>query len=384
MGIGSRMRQCLYSLLENIDNTGIRKVHISKFNGQTIVVDFSNISFRFLYRINNMIDFICEWINLVAKFQKQGIDLIVVFDGRPIKEKNVVIEQRKNYREKLCKKIDNIIESLDFSEEYLETIQHLSKKTRKLKPIHINEAKKLFDTLGVMYFHIENKEADVIFKYLLDKNIAQSCFSGDMDILAYGCKIILQDLDFRNDLITEINYEQLLSYLELTNEQFLMSLILSGTDWNNSLKKSSFTNNIALIKQYGTIQNVIEHLDEINTNRTENNNIEIPARFDWQFSLQIYQEEINSDIKKLIAARQEEHIKRIKLIKSQKGFDHILEYISYIYNNCEYKYVLKLMEFMNWKYSYSISKKDFEKNIKREYTSAIPTNNKEPKKLCKG
>jgi 5'-3' exonuclease len=85
-----------------------------------------------------------------------------------------------------------------------------------------------------------------------------------MDLLAYGCKYIIQDLDFKEDTVIEIDYEMLLVHLGVSHQQLLMAFILSGTDWNNGLKKSNFSNNLELIKKYGNISSVIANLKEIN------------------------------------------------------------------------------------------------------------------------
>jgi 5'-3' exonuclease len=243
-----------------------------------------------------------------------------VFDGRPRSEKQPVIEHRKNFRDKVYQRIDDIIDNNIKLEDY-ETIKQLSKKIRKIKMIHIIEAKKLFDTFGVGYIHIENIEADAVFKYLLDTNIVDACFSGDMDTLAYGCKLILQDLDFRNDLITEINYAKLLQSLGVNYEQMQMALILSGTDWNNSLRRSSFTNNVNLIKKYGNIQNIINCLDEINSKLEEQKQLSIPIRFNWEFSQRVFNEEFTIDIINKINISIEENIQKTNnILTTEKSY----------------------------------------------------------------
>lgn len=275
---------------------GIEDVHLSSFNGKTVAFDFTNQLYRFLYRNSSEKSYLLEFINLIHKFQRYGIKLIFVLDGKPIVEKQYVIEHRKAYREKLIKKIDEISESSDNSDDQANTIKNLSRKTTTVKASYIVDCKKLFDNLGIPYIHIDDLEADAIFKYLLDNNMADACFSADTDVIAYGCHTILKDLNYINDTVQCINYPQLLKTLGISHEMLLYTCILSGTDYNNSLKRSKFEINLELIKNYKTIQNVINNLDEINKSQPEEYKKSLPTRFDWQNAFAVFTESIQCNV----------------------------------------------------------------------------------------
>ena len=85
----------------NIKETGISKKHLRSYRGQTIALDFPNIACRFLHRADNLTSFLFEFINLMHKFERYGIDILIVFYGRPRDEKQLVIEHRKNFRGKV-------------------------------------------------------------------------------------------------------------------------------------------------------------------------------------------------------------------------------------------------------------------------------------------
>lgn len=278
---------------------------LSTFSGKTIAFDFTNQLYRFLYRSAEANSYLLEFINLIHKFQKYNINLIFVFDGKPIEEKQYVIDHRKEYREKLIKKIEEITENLtensDSSDESTETIIHLTKKTNTVKSSYIIKCKELFDILGVSYIHVENVEADAIFRHLLDNDYADACFSGDMDVLAYGCHTILKDLDYRNDTVLHIDYNNLLNDLQVSSDQFLYACILSGTDYNNSLKKSKFEINLELIRNYDTIDNIINNLPEINSTLPEEFHKSLPKRFDWKNTYEVFTELISLNAQDQIA-----------------------------------------------------------------------------------
>lgn len=334
----------------------IKTVHLSQFSRKTIVIDFTNQLYRFLYRSNKENAYLLEFINLIHKFQKYNIKLVFIFDGKPTVEKQYIIDHRKEYREKLISKIDEIMEKNESPDETLEIITHLTKKTNSVKTCYIVKCKELFDILNISYIHIENVEADAIFRYLLDNNYADACFSGDMDLLAYGCHTILKDLDYRNDTVLYIDYITLLNDLEISEEQFLFTCILSGTDYNNSLRRSKFEINLELIKKYKTIENIIHNLDEINSTLEEKFHKSIPKRFDWKNAYKIFTETISLNI-------QEQIIESIDYFKSNIKLKHskfTQQLIKYIFKEIKpfddnYKYMKKISEFVKSKYNIILS-----------------------------
>jgi 5'-3' exonuclease len=383
--MGIRIRKYL---LENIPlQKGIDRKHLSAYEGKRIVIDFFNIGSRILHRSDTLTKFTYELINLVHKFAREGIKMIFVFDGRPRSEKSNVIQHRRNLRNKITKKIEDIIDTLiegdrnikeecsritfqiegmidtsfetDSSiQEECDKINALSKKTRSIRPIHVEEAKGLFDVLGVHYVHLEDIEADIILKYMLESNLADACFTGDMDALAYGCKLVLQDLDFKNDTVNELDYSKLLQSLDVTHDEFLHAMVLSGTDWNNSLKKSNFEINLKLIKKYGSIPIVLDHLDEINNGITEDDKFAIPSRFNWQDSLEIFNEPIIPEVIEKIRHILVEQSNKFAKMKSPVGYNIINKFYEIIFNSDKsYKYVRKVEEYLFWRYAYKIPHK---------------------------
>lgn len=275
-------------------NIGIDVVHLSEFKGKTIAVDFTNQLHRFIYRNPNNKTYLLEFINLIHKFQSYGIKMILVLDGKPSLEKEYVINHRKAYRDKIYKKIEELLEE---ETDKTAEIKYLEKKTKSIKFGTFANCKYLFDLLCVPYIQIDNLEADAVFKYLLDNNLADACYSADSDIIAYGCHTVIKDLNYRYDTIECINYNKLLTSLNITHHQFLLTCILSGTDYNNSLKNSKFETNLELIKKYGSIISVINNLHEINQTLPIEQQKYIPLRFNWQHAYDLFTNDIPDDIK---------------------------------------------------------------------------------------
>jgi hypothetical protein len=177
-----------------------------------------------------------------------------------------------------------------------------------------------------------------------------------MDILAYGCKKIIFDLDFKKDTVVAIDMEKLISHLGVSLEQLQMAFILSGTDWNNSIKKSNFPKNLELIKKYGDIPNIIANFDEINLKLPKDSQIGFPKKFDWQLSIKIYSEVLGMETIHKIQDTLKQQEKHSEIMKIQDGFNILLEYGKRILaNDPTLKYIKKYQEYILWKYSYRIN-----------------------------
>ena len=340
-----------------------RVENLSKFSGKTIAVDFTNQLCRFLYRSNEENSYLLEFINLIHKFQKYYINLIFVFDGKPGEEKQYVINHRKDYRDKLIKKMEDITENLTENSnsnsdyESLETIKYLTKKINTVKNTYIVKCKELFDMLNIPYIHVENIEADAIFRYLLDNKHADACFSGDMDLLAYGCHTILKDLDYRNDTVQHIDYNSLLTELGVSPDEFLFTCILSGTDYNNSLKRSKFEINLELIKKYKTIGYIIENLFQINSTLPEEFHKSLPKRFDWEKTYKIFTETLSIKTQEQIIKSMDYFIGNGDIkCKNAKYPQQLTKYLSMEIKHFDdnYKYMKKVKEFIKWKYNFTL------------------------------
>jgi 5'-3' exonuclease len=289
-----------FPITENGEKSFNQTAHLSAFKGKTIAIDFTNQAYRFLYRSSSEYGCLLEFINLIHKFQKYDIKIIFIFDGKPIVEKQYVIEQRKAYRVKLIKKLDEMNSMGDNTVEQEKIIKHLTKKISTVNSKIIQQCKKLFDNLEIPYIHINFMEADGLFKFLLDKKLADACFTADTDVIAYGCHTVLKDLNYSKDTMQCINFEKMLSVLGVSHKEFIYACILSGTDYNNSLKRSKFRINIELIKKYKTIPNICDNLSEINDSQPDQYKKSFPKRFNWEKVFELFTNEIPLDIQNQI------------------------------------------------------------------------------------
>jgi 5'-3' exonuclease len=207
-----------------------------------------------------------------------------VFDGKPCKQKNKVINHRKKIRERAKYELDKMEVSFDseckydelssspdekeFSmksivdnsenKQYIKKKNLLIKKSQGIKTLDIIKCKHLFDSLLIPYIHVKNMEADSIFKYLQDYNLADYCYTNDTDAFAYGCNMLL-DLNYSTDYIKLYEYHTIINELELSSMQMLEICICCGTDYTIGLKYITCGELVELFHRYGCLNDIMEN-----------------------------------------------------------------------------------------------------------------------------
>jgi len=89
---------------------------------------------------------------------------------------------------------------------------------------------------------------------------------------------------------------------------------------------------------------------------SEDSQIGFPKKFDWQLSLEIYSEVLETEtIHKIHDLLKQQDVES-EIMKTQNGFNVLLEYgKSILANDPDLKYIRKYQEYIFWKYSYRIN-----------------------------
>ena len=235
-------------------------------------------------------------------------------------------------------------------------MRSIIRNTRKITIKHIIVAKELFDILGIQYMHLQDVEADNVFKYMLDKKLADIVYSADMDCLLYGCSKVMFYLDFLSDCFKEFNLADILKHLNITFEQLQQAMILSGTDFNFGLVNSNFENNIKLIKKYGTITEILHNLDEINRDIPDDTkHISIPPiRFDYDKTFSIYNDSIQKHIQEEIQYVLECQTLKTKQPNIKKIDSMYSNFFEFDKQNGKLKYSIKFRDCIYSQFKYQI------------------------------
>ena len=388
---------------------------LSELQDKCVSIDLSIFLHRSLHKktSDNISNIFQYFITILTKLKKFNIKPIFVFDGKPPKEKDTKLENRRNKRLRAIKRVESLnklkshinendidiifedtneknikkefnenhydgfdsgvsmsssldsqqlneiidnsddenyissvltdsVNSANSIEELEENIkQNIIKQEKKsvgIKEDYINKLKELFNNLNISYIHIE-EEADIVCKYLVTEGIVHGCISDDMDLIAYGCKLIIQNFNFTNDDIHLYYYDEIIKNMKLTTQQMTDLCICSGTDYNNKIINLKCEQIYELLHKFKSIESLIENINNINKdiinsylqnkNINENMNditnkiktIKIPYQFDYQNSRNIFNKSIDN-IKEYIINFNDD-----KIINMEEVINYLVENI---------------------------------------------------------
>jgi flap endonuclease-1 len=294
-------------LLNSKCSCAINQRNLNNYNGMIIGIDLSIFLYKYLYGNNDHIEGLTR---LILRLLKNNIIPIFIFDGKPPKEKEDTILERKLKKEfmhmkkeimeliltkrnesyenikiyvnnyilnhnKTFNMDDNqILELINKNDnEIQEDIEKIKKKIIHVKSSHIKNAKYLFDLFGISY--IESPcEAETLLAYMSKNNYIDGCITEDMDILASGGRIFLKNFSSEKNFIEEYCLEGILENLELNQEEFIDLCILCGCDYTQKVFGMGCINAYKLIKKYNNIENVLKSIEN-------NTKYKVPNDFDF-------------------------------------------------------------------------------------------------------
>lgn len=143
------------------------------------------------------------------------------------------------------------------------TTEKTKKKTHRLTDKQIQEIKTLLECFGIPYVHVDI-EADAVCATLVKLGIADYGASNDMDLLAFGCPAIMRNINFNDDYVDIYEINNIIPQLDITHAQFIDMCIILGCDYADRLIGLKNSMALPLIKKYGTIENIVNNIDNIN------------------------------------------------------------------------------------------------------------------------
>ncbi|KAM7481875.1 hypothetical protein LguiB_006458 [Lonicera macranthoides] len=170
-----------------------------------------------------------------------GMKPVYVFDGQPPDLKKQELGKRSSRRADATEDLDQAIQ-----EGNKEDIEKFSKRTVKVTKQHNDDCKKLLKLMGVPVVEV------------------YAVASEDMDSLTFGASRFLRHLmdpSSRKVPVMEFDVSKVLEELNLTMDQFIDLCILSGCDYCESIRGIGSQTALKLIRQHGTIENILENLN---------------------------------------------------------------------------------------------------------------------------
>ncbi|KAL6441335.1 hypothetical protein ACFW04_003528 [Cataglyphis niger] len=283
----------LSKLIADIAPGAIKERELKHYFGRKIAVDASMCLYQFLIAVrsegaqlttvdgettSHLMGTFYRTIRLV----EQGIKPVYVFDGKPPNLKSGELAKRAERRDEAQKLLQAAEEDGN-----VEAIDKFSRRLVKVTKNHADEAKQLLQLMGIPYIDAPC-EAEAQCAALVKAGKVFATATEDMDALTFGCNVLLRRLtlsEARKLPVQEIHLDKVLTDLELNHDevcffslfynkyyfinyskiiynlQFIDLCIMLGCDYTGSIKGVGPKRAIELIKNYRSLDKIIENID---------------------------------------------------------------------------------------------------------------------------
>lgn len=254
--------------------SGIKKAeHFSTLKRKIICIDISIYLYKFKQLAADNIDnntgeflvdpsyvLISHIENMVTMLRRYQCEPVIVFDGKPPKEKEETLEERqvakkaahgkKNvYKQMLLQRSDQL--SREDKQALCAKLTIEIKKSISINKQDVEAVKALLDEMRVKYVQCEG-EADEMCMQLVKKGEVWAVMSDDTDFIAQCCKRVLRNVDFEQQRYDFIDTQIMLHSLHIKPYEFKCICVLAGCDY---YKLETQTNkNITIFKLYDYYQ----------------------------------------------------------------------------------------------------------------------------------
>ena len=235
--------------------------NLYKLSGKKVAIDASLIIYQqllthqlFKNKKGEITNHITGLFYKLTNYLSLNIEVIFVFDGKPPDLKQSCVDERK-------KKAKDAKDKMDACGN-IEKKNELEKQSLRLTKDMIDNVKKLLDLMGISYIHMDVGEGEAIAAELCRIGYVDYVLTEDMDTLVYGSpKLIRNCLDKslkRKDIISIIDYGEMIKGMNLSEEQFVKFCILCGCDYCSNVPKVGNSTAFKMIKKHTNIEDIIE------------------------------------------------------------------------------------------------------------------------------
>jgi len=268
------------------------EIHISDYAFRKVAIDIS--LYANVFKASSSDRWLGQFLRMIECLRKNNVHCVFIYDTSSPPEKS---EERKRRSDRKKNHANRIIAIEDALDTYYKTGEVDGKlldfqKKRGLEkksflipnkiPI-VNESgiefeldrmkksifhvtrndfkitKNLFDILNVPYYQAP-MEAETTCSDLCKQGSVDAVLSRDSDVIAYGTPIFLTQIESGSGYCKQIRYQDVLTSLDLTSDQFLDFCIMCGTDYNSNIPKIGPKNAYKYIKRFGCIEAIQQAL----------------------------------------------------------------------------------------------------------------------------
>ncbi len=243
-------------------------IKFDNLKGRIVALDAANIIYQFLSSIrqtdgtplmNHQGKVTSHFIGILYRttsLMEKDIKPVYVFDGESSILKKGTQIKRSEVKKESQKKWKEAIE-----EGRIEDARKYAVRSSRMSQEIVDGSKKLLELMGVPYVQAKG-EGEAQASYMVDKGDAWCVGSQDYDCILFGATRTVKNLTIAGGLgnLELIVLKKVLGNLDITREQLVDLAILVGTDFNEGIKGIGAKKGLSLIKKYGDVYNVVDHL----------------------------------------------------------------------------------------------------------------------------
>lgn len=199
-----------------------------------------------------------------ANLLEMGVKPVYVFDGKPPPLKHLTLSRRTLGREEAEKEWKRALERGDLAEA-----RKFAQRAGRVTEEMVEQTKQLLSYMGLPWVQAPC-EGEAQAAYLARRGDAWASASQDFDSLLFGTPVLVRNLaltgrrklpgkDFYVEVRPErVELKEVLSSLNLTQEQLVGLGILVGTDFNEGVKGIGPKRALELIRKHGSLERIVE------------------------------------------------------------------------------------------------------------------------------
>lgn len=255
------------------------QVKLEDLSGKIIAIDAYNALYQFLSIIRQpdgtplkdstgkITSHLSGLFYRTSNLVEMGLKPIYVFDGKSPTLKSAEIERRHQVKVEAVANYAKAKESGD-----TEKMRKFAQVATTMKDYMVSDSKKVLELMGLPWIQAPS-EGEAQAAYMNKKGDADFCASQDYDSLLFGAPKLLRNVTISGrrrrgkvfiEVIPEVvELRKALGECELTQEQLIDVGILIGTDFNDSVKGIGPKTALKLIKQHGTLENALPHIENV-------------------------------------------------------------------------------------------------------------------------
>lgn len=257
-------------------------IKLEDLSGKSIAIDAYNALYQFLAIIRQpdgtplkdssgrITSHLSGLLYRTSNLLELGIKPVYVFDGTPPALKEAEIKRRMKVKEEALVKYEQALR-----EGRIEEARMYAQATSSLKDYMVEDGKRLLDLMGVPWVQAPS-EGEAQAAHIVKRGDANFCASQDYDSLLFGAPRLVRNVTIsgRRKLPSKnvyveiepeiVELERVLKECGITHEQLIDIGILIGTDFNpEGVKGIGPKTALKLIKEYGSLENVLPHLKDV-------------------------------------------------------------------------------------------------------------------------